>query len=275
MNNTVTISRKEYEDLLRAKQERDRLRVEIGEVEIHAEQREAEAQAEAAAEIKDEQKRTCFWARAWFDVLFWLQGAWQQVHALSKKVIHTEKLMANPKLKPEQRLYLYAAAPLAIAPKHRDKEGRAQIARAEVAQRAGLPESTCYRAAKELESVGIIDANSPYNPLKGKRVRFEKFAAVVATDPDKLDSQAPQNGGYHPACNACESDDTIVERKTIQTITCRDCGTQSTTILPARVIYNPLYQTSEQDDTSPGKSHHVRMRKRVESGPKASEGNSA
>ena len=71
MNNTVTISRKEYERLRQAEAERNRLRAEIQDLEIRAEQGEAEAHADAAEEIKDEQKRTHFWARAWWDVLFW------------------------------------------------------------------------------------------------------------------------------------------------------------------------------------------------------------
>lgn len=272
MNNVqsknVTISRQRYEELLRKE-------ARLSEAEVRAETAEERVDEEIKQTIQAEQKRTKFWARAWWDVLFWLQGAWHQVHALSDKLKHTEKLMSNPKLKPEQRLYLYAAAPLAIAPRHRDQEGRAQIQRAEVAQRAGLPESTCYRAAKELESAGIIDANSPYNPLKGKRVRFEKFAPAVADSPETLNPENPERGGSHLSCHTCESDDTIIERQTVQTVKCCECGTVSKTILPVRSFYNPNYWTTEQDPANPGKSHHVRMRKRAPSGLAPSEESSA
>lgn len=277
-----TLTDRQYAELLkkaaRAEKlevENQQLRAEIEETEIRAEAEEAEAHADAAEEIKEERARTKFWVRAWWDALFWLQGAWEQVHALSARLTHTEKLMANKKLKPEQKLYLYAAAPLAIAPKHRDHDGRAQIARAEVAERAGLPESTCYRAAKELEGAGIIDAKSPYNPLKGKRVRFEKFAPAVADAPETLDPGNPERGGAHLACHTCESDDTIIERQTVQTVKCCECGTVSKTILPVRTFYNPQYWTTEPDPANPGKCHHVRMRKRATAGLTPSEESSA
>lgn len=265
MSNTVTISRKRYEELLRKE-------ARLQEAEVRAESAEVRAEAEFQEGMAEQQRHTHFWARAWFNTLFWLQGAWEQVHHLGAKVTHTEKLMANPKLKPEQRLYLYAAAPLTVAPKHRDREGRALTHRTEIMQRAGLSESTCYRAAKELEAAGIIDAKSPYNPVKGKKDRFEKIAPQFATEPETLDSQAPKNGGYHPSCNSCESPQTKVDRKTVQTVTCLDCGNISTTILPTRTT---IYLPSKQDHANPGKAHNVRMKQWINAGLKASEGSSA
>lgn len=227
VNETVTISRKEYERLQRAEQERDQLREEIQEGEIRAEQREAEAHADAAEEIKEERARTKFWVKAWWDVLFWLQGAWDQVHALSAKLTHNEKLITNANLKAEHRIYLQQVAPLTVAPKRRDKQGRALISRDEAVKVTGLPKTTCYRVAKELQAAGLIDAKVYSNPGRrtkegyAKKERFEKFAPEVAEHPEALMiADAPKRGGNRPRCPECQSENVNV----CKTITCQDCG---------------------------------------------------
>lgn len=207
----------------------------------------AKQEAEIRAEEKTEEaEQTIQQARFWLRAFWWMgnlfHAAEQQLERLKEKVLHTDALLGNAKLKPEQRTYLYAAQEMQRTRKV-DPEGRVYLNSDKLQARAGLSKTTMYRVRKELKSAGILDTKT-YTRQTAQGVRsdhFEKLNPQVYERPADLDAQAPRNGGYHPPCNSCEAEDTIVSRKTVQTVTCRECGNVSTTISPAIVTLNPKY----------------------------------
>lgn len=243
----ITISQERYEELLRKE-------ARLEEAEQRAEQAEEHAEECIQTQMQGLQKLAHFWFQAWTWVAGLLHNEQRAYQHLKAKLSRRDRLMRNKGLKPEQRAYIYAAAEVHQETKKVDTEGRAYVNTEQIAERAGLPESTCRRVRKELEAAGHLQSTTytRHGSFGVRKDRFEKLSDAVYEAPDALECpDAPKRGGFHPRCASCESDDTLIEKKTIQVVTCRACGERSTTILPVHSrILNPVYAAQ----ASPGRS---------------------
>lgn len=146
--------------------------------------------------------------------------------ALSKHVTYAAKVLANPELRPQERITLVVAANefahKRSTHQERDEAGFVELPLGAVAERAGCSKQTASRCLKTAEAAGLIERDVVQVGPENTRlfIRLTDHPAKVLEKAATVAPIRPSHGGDRPRCPH-HPDATVLERTTL---VCRECG---------------------------------------------------